>query len=65
MVQIKEEIVNQGHGYLSPSLFAVHSIANPYPRHMTAQLTRIGAVFLPSNMTSMRFPDGETRTEVT
>lgn len=29
MVQIKEEIVNQGHGYLSPSLFAVHSTANP------------------------------------
>lgn len=25
---------------------------------MTAQLTRIGAVFLPSNMTSMRFSDG-------
>ena len=40
-------------------------LANPYPRHMTAQLTRIGAVFLPSNMTSMRFPDGVTRTEVT
>lgn len=29
MVQIKEEIVNAGHGYLAPSLFAVHSTANP------------------------------------
>ena len=29
MVQIKEEIVNWGHGYLAPSMFAVHSTANP------------------------------------
>ena len=29
IVQIKEEIVNAGHGYLNPSLFAVHSTANP------------------------------------
>lgn len=36
-----------------------------YPRHMTAQLTRICAVFLPSNMTSIRFPLLVTRTEVT
>ena len=28
-MQIKEEIVNAGHGYLNPSLFAVHSTANP------------------------------------
>lgn len=28
MVQIKEEIVNWGHGYLAPSMFAVHSTAN-------------------------------------
>lgn len=29
MVQIKEEIANWGHGYLAPSMFAVHSTANP------------------------------------
>lgn len=29
MVTISEEIVNRGHGYLAPSLFAVHSTANP------------------------------------
>lgn len=29
MVAIKREIVNAGHGYLSPFLFAVHSTANP------------------------------------
>lgn len=29
MVTIKRDIVNSGHGYLSPYLFAVHSTANP------------------------------------
>lgn len=29
MVDIKEEIVNWGHGSLSPWMFAVHSTANP------------------------------------
>lgn len=29
MTAIKEEIVNQGHGWLTPSLFAIHSTANP------------------------------------
>ena len=29
MVTIKKEIVNSGHGFLAPSLFAIHSTANP------------------------------------
>ncbi|MCH9275017.1 N-acetylmuramoyl-L-alanine amidase [Bifidobacterium amazonense] len=29
MTTIREDIVNQGHGYLSPVYFAVHSTANP------------------------------------
>lgn len=29
MVAIREDIVNQGHGTLTPTLFAVHSTANP------------------------------------